>query len=1094
MRGATEPSVRGSRFRSVRSMVSLGAAVLVCFLAPAAHGDWSAGTQTLSNEHLSLQFSGATVVQLRNANGDHLLFPASRGQNASPAIVQLGGESFALSTLPLGRNRVRATMHVGQRQDSVTFVYDLSGRGTAKVSYTLVGQAVRIDVSVTSLSREPAPCRVRILLDTQVGRNDGSPFYVNGVGLLTRERQWRGESFTTWFGYDQYPNPRIAGHGRFQTPPYRVVMAYWRRVNRLDFDYTPGNELLTQDSSLLAYYDLGTLGRGQNSQTITLYYGSGAPREDQPHLRLSQALKELRGAVQAKYRSDVRTIAAVDSMALTVIADNKSARRAMRDFLVEGIAEGGIKTSELLIHMFVALGTQSPVDVVGGSASVAMSALGMGADAILFGMDQAQSLDYLQKRFMRYARLMDDPPDGYQGFLQVIQPMLAEEVSTESRQSMALIDRLIEDLERGRVRLSEDYPLEQVLDVLDRTQQSLRQSVVRELAIVHLGQSGTVLGVTVVGTLGPYAEQIEAILRLDESGRELKKIGKWVSWGGVIAGATIKVGAAVVTGGSSAVIEMVVLGTATATTAIKIGFSTSGTAVDMSADQIAYVRSVLALRAWHYERDQTRQVIAQTVAGVLRARPTATNGGIRVTDFSVVPDSTREAGHYRGRIALDIAGHSARGVSACVVVPNSQGRGTPLFYSQPIIQTQVDGAMVKEFDLALGELAQSGGAPLRAIAYVTDGLEDVIVRSQAIPRQAHAQSLGEAAPREAAQERSVQSQKIGEDEIAQGQWREYRVVIAHGVGEAYFFLDYEGSKLDLHITDPQGRHSGADYRSGRIEAGIPQSRVASQVGRDIIDIKGPQPGTYTVRVQAISAHRRESFQVHLDTVPRQHRPRIRVLPATVFFAKGDDPDLVNLQVTETSGQVDAGPVTVSNLPQDQWRVNGSLAAGQTRQLEVRRPAQLLRQGIDHIEVLAGGQTTRVLLRPVPDQFRRRAERISDMARAVREARWAALEDAGHSGDLWESSSFGAYADRIDLTTLSDVDVDLVTDRESDDQYTAWPPLGGGVIGTRNQTFVPPPHASSPWVETALYCLVGVSLGLSIAAPLILIIARRRSRE
>ena len=117
-----------------------------------------------------------------------------------------------------------------------------------------------------------------------------------------------------------------------------------------------------------------------------------------------------------------------------------------------------------------------------------------------------------------------------------------------------------------------------------------------------------------------------------------------------------------------------------------------------------------------------------------------------------------------------------------------------------------------------------------------------------------------------------------------------------------------------------------------------------------------------------------------------------------------------------------------------------------------------------------------------------------MARAVREARWAALEDAGHSGDLWESSSFGAYADRIDLTTLSDVDVDLVTDRESDDQYTAWPPLGGGVIGTRNQTFVPPPHASSPWVETALYCLVGVSLGLSIAAPLILIIARRRSRE
>ena len=138
---------------------------------------------------------------------------------------------------------------------------------------------------------------------------------------------------------------------------------------------------------------------------------------------------------------------------------------------------------------------------------------------------------------------------------------------------------------------------------------------------------------------------------------------------------------------------------------------------------------------------------------------------------------------------------------------------------------------------------------------------------------------------------------------------------------------------------------GNDYDRGAVEIQVPHARYESLSAGDRIYIQDPLPGTYRLEITPIQVHRNESATVAMFSGPRPERAALGLLPSILYLAPSDAPDLVAIQVSELTDAVDAGELTVQEIPSDHWRFSRSLDRGGTVILELRRPGDLFRDGV-----------------------------------------------------------------------------------------------------------------------------------------------------
>ncbi len=96
--------------------------------------------------------------------------------------------------------------------------------------------------TVTNKDKKAHKVGLRLLLDTLLGRNDGAPFNVPGVGPLQHETEFKGDKVPFfWYAYDDLKKPTVRSQGTLRIEGYpnpsKVIFANWKRMFYKPWDY-----------------------------------------------------------------------------------------------------------------------------------------------------------------------------------------------------------------------------------------------------------------------------------------------------------------------------------------------------------------------------------------------------------------------------------------------------------------------------------------------------------------------------------------------------------------------------------------------------------------------------------------------------------------------------------------------------------------------------------------------------------------------------------------------------------------------------------------------------------------------------------------
>jgi pimeloyl-ACP methyl ester carboxylesterase len=149
------------------------------------------------------------------------------------------------------------------------------------------GPQSNCEIRYTLINRDTRAHTVglRLLLDTQLGSNDGAPFRVPGVGDVTTDREWLRPNIPPFFeAFDNLQAPRVFSIGTLigdnAIIPDRLVATGWSQSVNTTWDYRiSSGQDFTNDSAILLYWDPVTLQPGESREIVT-YYGSGRAEVD----------------------------------------------------------------------------------------------------------------------------------------------------------------------------------------------------------------------------------------------------------------------------------------------------------------------------------------------------------------------------------------------------------------------------------------------------------------------------------------------------------------------------------------------------------------------------------------------------------------------------------------------------------------------------------------------------------------------------------------------------------------------------------------------------------------------------------------------
>ncbi|MCL2151384.1 MAG: InlB B-repeat-containing protein [Oscillospiraceae bacterium] len=139
---------------------------------------------------------------------------------------------------------------------------------------------MNIRYTMTNKGNTPKQIGGRIMLDTQVGDNNGAPFVipVSGIGVVTTELELAGSSVPEyWQAYDNPSTPSTIASGLFyrvgEERPDKVQFVSCPDIQRSVWNYTVNQgRYLTTDSAVAAYFNPRTVAANQ-SRTVATYYG-----------------------------------------------------------------------------------------------------------------------------------------------------------------------------------------------------------------------------------------------------------------------------------------------------------------------------------------------------------------------------------------------------------------------------------------------------------------------------------------------------------------------------------------------------------------------------------------------------------------------------------------------------------------------------------------------------------------------------------------------------------------------------------------------------------------------------------------------------
>lgn len=137
-----------------------------------------------------------------------------------------------------------------------------------------------IRYELTNNGEEELTAGTRMMLDTMLGRNDGAPFRVPGLGDVTYERELTGSQIPQyWQAFDNLENPEVVANGTFyqsaQERPDKVQFVYWASIFGTMWDYDVTSDTpVTRDSAVAIYHNPETIAPGQ-TRVINTYYGIG---------------------------------------------------------------------------------------------------------------------------------------------------------------------------------------------------------------------------------------------------------------------------------------------------------------------------------------------------------------------------------------------------------------------------------------------------------------------------------------------------------------------------------------------------------------------------------------------------------------------------------------------------------------------------------------------------------------------------------------------------------------------------------------------------------------------------------------------------
>jgi|GEM_PF-4071775 len=144
---------------------------------------------------------------------------------------------------------------------------------------------IKISYNIINKGDSEANVGVRIMLDTMLGRNDGAPFRLPGLGAVTTEKEFVGANVPQfWQAFDDLDNPSVISNGTvyksIQEKPDKIQFAYWADIYYTLWDYTiDPDKPVTSDSAVAIYYNPERVNPG-SSINVSTYYGIGRLSSD----------------------------------------------------------------------------------------------------------------------------------------------------------------------------------------------------------------------------------------------------------------------------------------------------------------------------------------------------------------------------------------------------------------------------------------------------------------------------------------------------------------------------------------------------------------------------------------------------------------------------------------------------------------------------------------------------------------------------------------------------------------------------------------------------------------------------------------------
>lgn len=236
----------------------------------------SASAKDITNQYLRLKVNsenGRFVVS--TTQGDPLI----KTDDNKKLLFERFGEVTSYSTLKLdGKNVVfgntnGSIIRQTSSQKRMEFAWGYEDLNITQTLTLVEGittgreDSVRVEYVVYNSGSKSHTVGMRILLDTMLGSNDGTPFSVPGYGAVTTDTEFTGESVPTyWYAFDNIRTPAVCSLATVKIYEYkspdRIVFSNWNRMYDSYWDvkllkgrgFSP-NALATPDSGVAVFWE-----------------------------------------------------------------------------------------------------------------------------------------------------------------------------------------------------------------------------------------------------------------------------------------------------------------------------------------------------------------------------------------------------------------------------------------------------------------------------------------------------------------------------------------------------------------------------------------------------------------------------------------------------------------------------------------------------------------------------------------------------------------------------------------------------------------------------------------------------------------------